>query len=142
MELLLERKYLKSDYTIGRLYVNGVFFCNTLEDKNRDINKSGNFDFGESKVYGETCIPYGRYKVIVNYSNKFRRELPLLLDVPNFTGIRIHRGNTPKDTLGCILVGENKKKGMVLNSTTYEVKLINIIKDSLNKKEEVFINII
>lgn len=141
MKLLLERKYLKEDYCIGRLYINGTFFCNTLEDKVRDINKNGTFDCGEFKISGHTAIPYGEYKVIVNYSPKFKRELPRLLNVPHFEGILIHRGNTNKDSSGCILVGENKKKGMVLNSTKYEVELVNILKKALTKGENITIEI-
>lgn len=141
MKLLLERKYLKEDYCIGRLSINGTFFCNTLEDKVRDINKNGTFDCGEFKISGHTAIPYGEYEVVVNYSPKFKRELPRLLDVPHFEGILIHRGNTNKDSSGCILVGENKKKGMVLNSTKYEVELVNILKKALTKGENITIEI-
>ena len=141
MKLLLERKYLKEDYCIGRLSINGTFFCNTLEDKVRDINKNGTFDCGEFKISGHTAIPYGEYEVIVNYSPKFKRELPRLLNVPHFEGILIHRGNTNKDSSGCILVGENKKKGMVLNSTKYEVELVNILKKALTKGENITIEI-
>lgn len=142
MELLLERKYLKSNYTIGKLYINGKFFCNTLEDCVRDINKNGTFDCGEFKIKGHTAIPYGKYEINITYSPKFRRDLPLLLNVPFFEGIRIHRGNTHKDSSGCILVGENTKKGMVLNSTKYELEIIKLIKDALKRKEDVFIIII
>ena len=141
MKLLLERKYLKEDYCIGRLCINGTFFCNTLEDKVRDINKNGTFDCGEFKISGHTAIPYGEYEVIVNYSPKFKRELPRLLNVPHFEGILIHRGNTNKDSSGCILVGENTKKGMVLNSTKYEVELVNILKKALTKGENITIEI-
>ena len=115
MKLKLERKYFKDTYTIGNLYIDGKYFCDTLEDKNRDVNKNGKFDNGETKVYGETCIPFGTYKIVVNMSSKFKRELPRLLDVPSFEGILIHRGNTAKDSAGCILVGENKAAGKVLN---------------------------
>lgn len=133
---------MKPDYVIGNLYINGTLFCNTLEDPNRDLNKNGKFDNGETKVYGNTCIPFGKYKIVITYSAKFKRELPLLLKVPSFEGIRIHRGNTTKDTLGCILVGENKKKGMVLNSTPYELKLTSLIKEAIAKGEECFIEIV
>lgn len=142
MELLLERKYLKSNYTIGRLYINDKFFCNTLEDCVRDINKNGTFDCGEFKISGHTAIPYGEYEVKVTYSPKFKRELPLLLNVKHFEGIRIHRGNTEKDSFGCILPGENKQKGKVLNSTKYELELTKLIKDCNNKNEKVIIKII
>lgn len=142
MELLLERKYIKPEYCIGRLYINGEFFCNTLEDTIRDINKNGTFDCGEFKISGHTAIPYGTYEVQVTYSPKFKRELPLLLDVPNFTGIRIHRGNTKEDSSGCILVGENTKKGMVLNSTKYEEELTKLLKNTQSKKEKIIVTII
>ena len=124
MKLLLKRIALRDTYTIGKIYIVGEYFCDTLEDKVRDLNKNGVFDGDEKKVYGETAIPYGTYKVILSYSPKFKRILPELLDVPCFTGIRIHRGNTEKDTAGCLLVGENKVRGKVLNSTYWEKKLI------------------
>lgn len=142
MELLLERKYCKEEYTIGRLYINGVFFSNTLEDTVRDINKNGTFDCGEFKIKGHTAIPYGEYEVIVNYSPKFKRELPRLLNVPHFEGILIHRGNSKKDTEGCILPGENREKGKVLNSTKYELELTKLIKEANNKGEKVTIKIV
>lgn len=142
MELLLERKWCKPDYTIGRLYVNGKFYCNTLEDTVRDINKNGTFDCGEFKISGHTAIPYGKYEVIVNYSPKFKRELPRLLNVPHFEGILIHKGNTHKDSSGCVLVGENTKKGMVLNSTKYELELTKMLKEVQNRKEKITIKIV
>lgn len=142
MRLKLERKYFKEDYTIGNLYVNGEFFSNTLEDKNRDLNKNGRFDNGETKVYGQTCIPFGTYRIIVNMSPKFGRELPRLLDVPHFEGILIHRGNSPENTLGCILVGENKVKGKVINSTPYEERLVRMMKESLSRGEDITIEIV
>lgn len=142
MRLRLERKYFKEDYTIGNLYVDGEFFSNTLEDKNRDLNKNGKFDNGEAKVYGQTCIPFGTYRIIVNMSPKFGRELPRLLDVPHFEGILIHRGNTPENTLGCILVGENKVKGKVINSTPYEERLVRMMKEALSRGEDITIEIV
>lgn len=142
MELLLERKYLKEEYTVGNLYINGVFFCNILEDKVRDLNKNGTFDCGEFKIKGHTAIPYGTYEIKVTYSPKFKRELPLLLNVPFFEGIRMHKGNLPSDTEGCLIPGENKKKGMVINSTKYEVELTKLLKEVQNKKEKITIKII
>ena len=118
MELLLKRIFKGPKYTIGKLYVDGKYFCNTLEDAVR-----------KAKIPNETAIPNGTYKVIVNMSPKFKRLLPRLLDVPGFDGILIHRGNTPSDTSGCILVGENKVKGKVINSTIYEKKLVELLKD-------------
>lgn len=113
MKLTLYRKFLGKDYTIGKLFINGEYFCDTLEDTVRPE---------EEKIPGKTAIPYGTYDIILTMSPRFKRVLPLLLNVPNFEGIRIHSGNKPEDTEGCILVGFNKQKGMVLNS-----------KDTLNK---------
>lgn len=142
MILKLERKFFKDTYTIGNLYIDGVFFCNTLEDKNRDLNKNGKFDNGESKVYGETCIPFGTYKVVLNMSPRFKRELPRLLNVPSFEGVLIHRGNTAADSSGCILVGENKIPGKVINSTLYEERLVKLMKNALHRGEDISIEII
>ena len=142
MELLLERTWLKDKYTIGRLYVDSVFFCNILEDKVVDLNKNGTFDCGELKIKGHTAIPYGIYEIDITYSTKFKRELPILLNVPHFEGIRIHRGNTPKDTEGCLIPGENKEIGKVLNSTKYEIELIKLIKQSKLKNEKITIKIV
>ena len=143
INLQLSRIALKETYTIGTLRIGTEYFCDTLEDAVRDFNKDGDLDdYGEMKVYGETAIPYGRYRVIVTWSPKFKRELPLILDVRHFTGIRIHRGNYPKDSAGCILVGENTKPGMVLNSAYYEKKLVLILKGFITSGEEIFINVV
>lgn len=142
MELLLERKWLKDKYTIGRLYVDSVFFCNILEDKVIDFNKNGTFDCGELKIKGHTAIPYGVYKIDITYSPKFKRDLPILLNVPHFEGIRIHRGNTPEDTEGCLIPGENKEVGKVLNSTKYEIELIKLMKQAKLNNEIITIKIV
>lgn len=120
IKLLVKREFFAETYTIGKLYVNGVYFCDTLEDT---VRPNG------IKIPNKTAIPYGTYKVIVNVSPKFKRMLPRLLNVPMFDGILIHRGNNAEDTSGCILVGENKVKGMVLNSTPYEKKIVELLKD-------------
>jgi len=109
MKLKLTRVFKGETYTIGRLYIDGVFFCDTLEDKVRDLPK-------EPKVFGQTAIPYGTYKIIINYSNRFKRDLPRLLNVPYFDGILIHPGNQAVDTHGCLLVGINSEKGKVTQS--------------------------
>ena len=135
MKLQLERKYLKPEYTIGQLNVDDTFFCDTLEDQVRDLSR-------EKKVPGKTAIPAGKYEVIVNISPKFKRKLPRLLDVPGFEGILIHRGNTPENTSGCILVGENKIKGKLVNSTLYEVKLTAMLERAQSDGESITIEII
>lgn len=141
MKLELKRRFLGESYTIGSLSIDGKKFCDTLEDKVRDLNKNGVFDGDEKKVYAETAIPYGTYNVVVDYSPKFKRELPRLQNVKHFEGILIHRGNTAEDSAGCILVGENKVKGMVINSTPYEKELVRILKDAQDRKEPITIQI-
>lgn len=123
MKLTLKRIALKPDYTIGKLYIDGKYFCNTLEDRVRKLP-------AEKKIPGRTAIPAGTYRVSVTYSPKFGRDLPLVENVPYFTGIRIHRGNTAADTSGCILVGENKAVGKLLNSTLYEKELTEMLSDA------------
>lgn len=133
MILTLKRKYFKEEYTIGDLYINGKWFCNTIEDKDRGLNNSMELKtIQREKVYGKTAIPTGRYKVSITYSPKYKKNMPLLENVKGFEGIRIHSGNTEKDSLGCIIVGENKKKGMVINSRVTYNKLMDILK---NEKE-------
>ena len=129
-KLLLKRIAKKPTYTIGKLYVDGIYFCDTIEDKVRDLPH-------EPKVYGETAIPAGTYKVIVNMSPKFKRLLPRLLNVPYFDGILIHRGNTEKDSAGCIILGENKVVGKVINSTGYEQRLVELLKNEKDIQIEV-----
>lgn len=142
MELRLRRLYPKAKYTIGKLYINGVAYCDTLEDPVRDFNKDGDLlDEGEEKVYADTAIPYGRYQVTITYSPKFKRDLPLLLGVKHFTYIRIHAGNTTRDTWGCILVGENTKLGELTNSRVYERQITAAIKRAIKSGDTVFITI-
>lgn len=96
LNLKVNRNVFNNKCTLGEMLINGVFHCYTLEDVVRPDGV---------KVYGQTAIPKGKYKVIISHSNRFNKDLPLLLNVPQFEGIRIHGGNTDKDTLGCILLG-------------------------------------
>lgn len=141
MRLRVKRVALREGYTIGKLYIDGQYWCDTLEDKVRDTDKSGRFDHGESKVPGTTAIPYGTYDVVVNISPKFKRLLPRLLRVPHFDGVLIHRGNTAADTAGCILVGENKAVGKVLNSTYWEKRITEYLLEAQDKGEDIKITI-
>ena len=142
MKLLLKRIAFKETYTIGKLSIDGAYFCDTLEDKNRDLNHDGDLnDPSEGKVMHETAIPFGTYNVVVNVSPRFGRELPRLENVPHFDGILIHRGNTDADSSGCILVGENKVKGKVINSTSYEVELVKRCKEALARGEKITITV-
>lgn len=125
MELLLKRHSFKSTYTIGKLFVNSKYFCDVIEDTVRDLNMDGDLDdSGEGKIYGKTAIPYGRYEVQVTMSTRFKKLLPILIGVKGFEGIRIHSGNTEQDSLGCLIVGENKEVGKVLNSRVTMDKLM------------------
>lgn len=136
MKLQLHRIAFRDTYTIGKLFIDGIYYCDSLEDKNRDLNKDGDLtDPGEVKVYGKTCIPFGVYRIILNYSNRFKRIMPLLLDVPNFEGIRIHSGNTDANTSGCILVGQNKIIGQLINSRVTFNKLFAELKKAKGEIE-------
>lgn len=109
--LRLERECLE-ERTLGKLYINKEFFCSTIEDKYRDLSK-------EKKVYGETCIPFGTYKVIINMSPKYGRLMPRLLDVPHFDGILIHYGNTEQDSAGCVIVGKRSGQKVINSRDTF-----------------------
>ena len=141
MKIQIKRWY-GPNYTIGKMSIDGIYFCDTLEDVNRDSNLNGKFDNGEIKVFGDTCIPKGIYNVIVSFSPKFKRDLPRLLNVPSFEGILIHAGNTTNDTHGCILVGENRVKGQVINSRKYENLIVEKCKDAIKRGEKITIEIL
>lgn len=130
MEMKLVRKEFTNDSTIGELSVNGKFECFTLEDRVRPV-----------KIKGETAIPLGAYEVIVTFSNRFKKPLPLFLNVPGFDGIRIHAGNTKKDTEGCILVGQTKAKDMVGKSrAAFDILFAKI--QAAAQKEKIFIEVV
>ena len=133
MKLTLKRIALRQTYTIGKLYIDDNYFCDTLEDTVRDINKDGKFNNGEKKIKGKTAIPYGTYEIKWTYSPRFKKYTPQLMNVPQFEGIRIHAGNSSTDTEGCLLLGENKKVGMVLNSRATINKFYPIIKEACSK---------
>lgn len=152
MELTLYRKYRLEKYSIGKLYINGKYFCDTLEDTDRNLFQGMSEEWIiQEKKYGETAIPFGRYKITLKQqSQKFSKKkvyefckgfLPRLLNVPCWDGVLIHIGNFPNDTLGCILVGENKVKGGVVNSTKWFKELYKILKDADDKGEEIWISI-
>jgi hypothetical protein len=143
INLFLNRLFCKPTHTVGKLSIGERYFCDTLEDPVRDFNKDGDLeDEGETKIYGETAIPYGRYKVDVTFSPKFKRNLPLIMDVKHFIGIRIHRGRTVFNTSGCVLVGENTTKGELTNGEYYENKLTAILKAYIFAGEKIYINVV
>ena len=130
MKLTLKRIALRPTYTIGKLYIDDAYFCDTLEDTVRDTNKSGKIDNGEQKIKGKTAIPYGTYEIKWTYSPRFKKYTPQLMNVPSFEGIRVHAGNTSADTEGCLILGENKQVGKVLNSRATINKFYPIIKEA------------
>jgi hypothetical protein len=145
MNIELHRKFFKDTYTIGRIFIDGIYFCDSLEDKVRDlkdINHDGDFtDEGEGKIYGQTAIPCGKYKIGLYWWKKHQRFVPILKSVPGFTGILIHSGATPKDTEGCILVGQNKERGRLTNSPYYATVITQKVKETIDRKELIFITV-
>lgn len=151
MELILKRIAKRKTYTIGRLYIReqlmdeylpgteDKYFCDTLEPTWRD------YEHGAYKVKGKSAIPEGRYAVVISYSPKFKQWLPILFGGPEFNkqwqGIRIHAGNTAKDTEGCILVGQNREVGKVLDSRKWLYELKQRIVEAKDKGEAVWITI-
>lgn len=153
MELKIDRRYKGTEYTIGSLYVNGSYFCDTLEDTDRGINSSMNLDeITKKKIYGKTAIPKGTYNVdMTTVSPKFKNrswakpyggKVPRLLSVPGFDGVLIHPGNTASDTSGCILVGKNTIVGRVTDSTVTFHNLIKKLLEARTKGEDISITIV
>ena len=117
MRMVLDRHTFTKDYTIGDLSINGSFFCNTLEDTVREIE---NIPVQKWKIYGQTAIPSGKYDVVIDYSPHFKTDLPRLLNVPGFDGIRIHAGNNQSHTEGCILVGKASGEQLINSRATLQ----------------------
>ena len=133
MRIIVKRIAKRETYTIGRMFIDGVYFCDTIEDKDRGLKQGMPLsEIQRIKVMHETAVPTGTYKVIVNMSPAKQRLLPRLLDVPGFEGILVHRGNSASDSSGCLCVGENKVVGKVINSTGYELKLVEMLKNESN----------
>lgn len=153
MELVLERKWYRDTYTIGKLSVNGVVVCDTLEDKDRGLHQNMSLnEINRIKVYGETAIPKGRYYIDMDtVSQKFKNrvwakpyggKLPRLLSVPGWSGVLIHVLNSPEDSLGCIGVGQNKEVGKILNSTvTFYMLMDSYLVPAHFRGEEIWITI-
>lgn len=148
MKILVKRIAKLPTYTIGKLYIDGNYICDTLEDTDRGLTQKMSIaEIQKKKVYGKTAIPTGTYKIVTNIvSSKFKNrvwakpydgKLPRLLEVPGYEGVLIHVGNTSEDTLGCVLVGYNKVKGKVVDST----KAFNTIMSLLNGKTDITITI-
>lgn len=134
MELKLNRIFLGSSATIGELYIDKKYIADTLEDRVRSEGE---------KVYGKTAIPEGTYEMVLSYSPRFKKILPEILNVPNFTGIRIHCGNSSADSSGCILVGtwDGEKEDWVSDSKVAFNKLMSLLQKAADNKEKITITI-
>lgn len=154
MKLRIERRWRKDTYTIGILFVNGVRFCETLEDRDRGLTQADSMDQIRSlKVYGETAIPTGTYRVAMNvlspkyaavawYKDLTGGKMPRLLDVTGFDGILIHPLNNPLQTYGCIGVGRNTKVGQLTESKATFKKLYKLMKAARDRGETITIEIV
>ena len=144
MEIVLERKYRNATSTEGNLYINGSWFCHTIEDVVRA--RPGEWKM-ELKVYAKTAIPYGRYRVMVTYSPKFKRLLTAILDVPDFVGIRIHSGTSENSSAGCLIIsyksddGPKGDRNRLVKDNRAMDDLCNLVL-AAQKKEKVFIEIV
>ena len=148
MKLTLKRIALRPTYTIGKLYIDDNYFCDTLEDTVRDLNKNGKFDNGEKKVYAKTAIPYGTYEVTTNVvSSRFKNriwakpyngKIPRLLNVQSFDGVLLHPGSSQLDTSGCILVGKNTIVGRLTDSQ----KTFHLLMQKIKNQKNITIEII
>lgn len=147
MKLTLKRIALKPTYTIGKLYIDDNYFCDTLEDTVRDLNKDGKFDNGEKKIKGKTAIPYGTYEITTNIvSQRFKNrvwakpyggKIPRLINVPSFDGVLLHPGSSAEDTSGCLLVGKNTIVGRLTDSQKTFHALMQKIKNQKNLTIEI-----
>ena len=141
MELELVRKHRTANTTIGELTIDGVFECFVLEDRDRGLNSSMTIsELKAIKVHGSTAIPEGRYEMVISFSNRFKKMLPLLQNVPAYEGIRIHPGNVAADTEGCLLPGRNKGTDTVTSSRIAFNALFNKIQKGMTR-EKVFITV-
>lgn len=156
MEVRVRRIALKDTYTIGKMYIDGKYVCDVLEDKVRDINKNGVFDNGETKIANRTAIPYGTYEITMDvkstkfsdfeqypWAKEYDGYLPRLTNVPLFVGVLLHVGNSDVDSSGCLLVGENKVVGKVINSTITFRRLMNeYFLPAKQRGEKIYITIV
>ncbi len=154
MKILVDRKWKKDTYTIGRMYVNDAFFGNTMEDTDRGLKQPMSLsEIKEIKLAAITAIPTGTYKIRMDIispkyslkpwyvSNCHGARMPRLENVPGYSGVLIHPGNTSKDTDGCILVGKNDVKGMITKSKDYFLRLYNMMYAAYKKGEDIWITI-
>ena len=135
MEITIKRINKTNDYTIGQMFIDDEYFCDTLEDTVRDLTNV------KDKIYGRTAIPAGTYSVILDYSGHFKKLLPHILDIPFFSGVRIHSGNDVEDTNGCILVGSYHHAGYITESRVTMEKLMKKLRETINKGDRITLSI-
>lgn len=142
MNITLIRKIKLKDRTIGELSIDGKKFCDTIEDTERFSWIKGKL-FG-TKIFGKTAIPTGTYEVVLSYSARFKKVLPLLVNVPQYTGVRIHSGNTQEDTEGCIIVGKHDPKLNIIGYGTSKATLTKLMAllEPASKTGKIYITII
>lgn len=139
MELKVFRKVFTDESTIGELFINGEFFCYTLEDKDRGLIKTQPLtEIAQKKLFGKTAIPLGKYDLAMTYSNRFQKYMPQVLNVPAFDGVRIHTGNKAVDTEGCLLCGFGKGENLITDSKSAFSALMKKIV-AIEKKEKITI---
>lgn len=142
MELILKRDTFTEISTIGNLTIDGKFECFILEDKDRGLNDTMTLaEIVGTKIYGKTAIPYGRYEIDWTMSNRFKVMMPILKNVKGYEGIRIHKGNTEIDSLGCLLCGTKKASNIITESTAATNKLYVKIAECKKRNEKMFITI-
>lgn len=154
MKLLLKRVFKSDTYTIGKLYIDGKCFSDTLEDRDRGLDQKMPIEqINKLKVYGETAIPTGTYKITLDVvspkfrTNKYYRDfcdgkMPRLVNVPGYNGVLIHPLNTAEESLGCIGVGINSQKGRITNSRAYFERLYGMMRESVSQSQEITITIV
>jgi hypothetical protein len=143
MELQLKREIFTDISTIGTLSIEGKFECFVLEDKDRGLSDTMSLEkIAGTKVYGKTCIPYGRYEIDWTMSARFKVFMPILLNVKGYAGIRIHKGNTEIDSLGCLLCGTRKKSNMITESTLATRNLYAKIESAKKQGQRIYITIV
>ncbi len=143
MELILKRKYKKADYTIGKLYLDMKYICDTMEPPVRNITSTMSVKTINrvKEQYGATAIPPGRYPIVINWSRKFGKWLPLLVGVKGYRGVRIHAGGKPSETQGCILPGFNRRKGYILQSIVCMNTIMRLLQDCFDEDKAAWITI-
>ena len=143
MQITVNRIARKANYTIGQLSIDGKYYCDTLEPADRGLTKEMSPEKIEKikRSKGRTAIPTGNYRVLITKSRKFKEWLPLIFGVPGFEGVRIHAGNTPSDTRGCILVGRNRIKGQLVTSRAVLLPFIRAMTKALDRDEIIMLSI-